>query len=191
MMRNAILLVVLLALLTGCAADLMGQDWQAAKADGEAARAAAEWARTQQVQAEVAAAAREAPARERARTLTLIALSVVGVLTLAGLGSALVAWSWMRARLVYADKTGLYPVVIGAAPATNLNEPGAQHARIAPHRTPIQVLPPADADAIPAIPEPIEIDARRMQHIERLLLQPPASASSVKPAGSVNDDSSD
>lgn len=168
-----ILLVLLLALLNGCAADLMGDDWQAAKADGEAARAAAEWARTHQVQAETAAAAREAPVRERARTISIIALFVVGVLTLAGLGMALVAWSWMRARLVFADKAGLYPVVIGTARATNLNEPGAQHARIAPHRTPIQVLPPAEVDAIPAIPEPIEIDGRRLQHIEHLLLQPP------------------
>lgn len=182
-MRFAILLVVLLVLLNGCAAGLMGEDWQAAKADGEAARAAAEWARTQQVQAETVAAASEAPLRERARTVSIIALWVVGVLTLAGLGSALVLWSWMRTRLVFADKTGLYPVVIGVTAATNLNEPGAQHARIAPHRTPIQVLPPSDADAIPAIPEPIEIDGRRLQHIEHLLLQPPP--------GSVDDDRAD
>lgn len=165
--------VVLVVLTTGCApVDVQGI--YDAKADNERARAAAEWARTAQTQAEASAAAAQAPARAQAKTAALLAVWVVGVLTLAGLGASAVVWAWRRARLVYADKFGLYPVIVGAMPATNLNEPGAQHARIAPHRTPYQVLPPAEVDAIPVIPQPIEIDARRLQHIERLLLEPPA-----------------
>lgn len=165
--------VVLLVLTTGCApVDVQGI--YDAKADNERARAAAEWARTAQTQAETAAAASQAPARAQAKTAALVGLWLVGVLTLAGLGAAAVAWAWQRTHLVYTDKAGLYPAIIGTAPATNLNEPGAQHARIAPHRAPIQVLPPPEVDAVPVIPQPLELDARRLQHIERLLLEPPA-----------------
>lgn len=175
-MGKIVMVCVLITVLTGCAGQLMGDQWQAARADGEAARAAAEWARTQQIQAETAAAAREASTREQARTITIILASVVGVGVLAGLGASLVAWSWMRARLVFADKEGLYPVVIGAAAATNLNEPGAQHARIAPGRAPVQVLPAPEIDPIELIPEPVIIDGRRLEHIERLLLAAPAGS---------------
>ncbi len=163
--------------------ELMGADWQAAQADGEAARAAAEWARTHQVEAEAAAAAREAAAREQVRTLAIAAMLLVGVGTAAGLGTSMVWWSVMRARLVFADKFGLYPVVVGSMPATNLNEPGAQTtnlnepgaqtARIAPGRQPYQVLPPDDAELLPAIPAPIQLDARQLQHLERLMLPAP------------------
>ncbi len=144
------LLTVLITTLTGCAGQVMGDDWQTAHADGEAARAAAEWARTHQAQAEAAAASREAAAREQVRTLAIAAMLIVGVGVSAGLGASLVWWSVMRARLVFADKTGLYPVIVGSMPATNLNEPGAQTARIAPGRQPYQVLPPDDAELLPA-----------------------------------------
>lgn len=174
-MVKIVVVCVLITVLTGCAGQIMGDQWQAARADSEAARAAAEWARTQQIQAETAAAAREAATREQARTITIILASVVGVGVLAGLGATLVAWSWMRARLVFADKEGLYPVVIGAAAATSLNEPGAQHARIAPGRAPYQVLPPEEPEFLPAIPAPLELDARQLQHLERLLLPAPES----------------
>jgi hypothetical protein len=167
------LLTVLITTLTGCVGELMGADWQAAQADGEAARAAAEWARTHQVEAEAAAAAREAAAREQVRTLAIAAMLLVGVGTAAGLGTSMVWWSVMRARLVFADKFGLYPVVVGSMPATNLNEPGAQTARIAPGRQPYQVLPPDDAELLPAIPAPIQLDARQLQHLERLMLPAP------------------
>ena len=167
--------VVLIASTAGCAA-VYGDDWTAARASGEQARAAAEWAHTSQVQAESAAAAREAPTRAAAQTAGIVALLLVGVLTAAGLGAALVVWSWRRAHLVFADKSGLYPVVVGSVAATNLNEPGAQHARIAPGRVPYQVLPAPEA--VPAVPAPIVLDARQLEHIERLLL----------PAGSVDHD---
>lgn len=171
---GCILGLLLLALsITGCGADVQG--WIDAKTSNEEARAAAEWARTEQTQAESDAAVREAPARAQAKTVALVGAVVVGVLTLAGLGAAAVAWAWRRAQLVYTDKAGLYPVVIGASPVTNLNEPGAQQARIAPHRSPYQVLPPEEADAIPVIPAPIALDARQLQHIERLLLPAPGS----------------
>lgn len=166
--------VVLMMVLTSGCAPVDVQAIYDAKADNERARAAAEWARTAQTQAETAAAAAQAPAREEARTLATVAALVIGLATLAGLGVASVTWAWRRARLVYTDKHGLYPVIIGATPATNLNEPGAQFARIAPHRTPVQVLPPPEVDAIPVIPPVLELDARRLQHIERLLLEPPA-----------------
>lgn len=181
MMRVMVLLLVLSLLLASCAADMMGEDWQAAQASQEQARAAAEWAHTAQTQAEAAEAIRQAPARAQAETIAFVLLLVVGVGVLAGCGAALVWWSFMRARLVFADKFGLYPVVAGNMPATNLNEPGAQHARIAPHRTPMQVLPPVEVEAIPVIPAPVELDARQLQHIERLLL----------PAGSDADDGTD
>lgn len=164
--------VLLLVLTTGCT-PVDAQPWVDAKTDSAQAQAAAEWARTAQTQAESAAAAAQAQGRAQAQTAALLAVWVVGVFTLAGLGAASVMWAWRRARLVYADKYGLYPVIVGTTPATNLNEPGAQHARIAPHRTPMQVLPP-EVDAIPVIPQPLELDARRLQHIERLLLEPPA-----------------
>jgi hypothetical protein len=161
---------------TGCApVDLQGI--YDAKADGEQARAAAEWAHTAQVQAESAAAAREAPTRAAAQTAGIVALLVVGVLTAAGLGAAFVAWSWRRARLVFADKSGLYPLVAGRATLTSGNEDGAQHARIT-GRPMARVLPPADVELVPAIPAPIVLDAKQLQHIERLLL----------PAGSVDYD---
>lgn len=179
-MRIVIGLALLFAL-TGCAGDLMGEDWQAARASQEQARAAAEWARTAQAQAEAAAAIQQAPARAQAETIAVVLLLLVGVGVLAGCGAALVWWSIMRARLVFADKFGLYPVVVGNLPATNLNEPGAQHARIAPGRAPYQVLPPVEEDAIPVIPVPAELDTRQLQHIERLLL----------PAGSDADDGTD
>lgn len=168
------MLAVLIIVLTGCAGQVMGEDWQAARANAEAARAAAEWARAHQVEAETAAAAREATIREQARTAATVGLLFVGVVTAAGLGSALVWWSIMRARLVFADKAGLYPVIVGSMPATNLNEPGAQTARIAPGRNPYQILPPADPDPLAIIPEPVIIDARQLQHLERLLLEAPA-----------------
>lgn len=164
--------VVLLILTTGCTpVDVQGI--YDAKADTERARAAAEWARTAQTQAEAAEAIRQAPARAQAETIALVGLLLVGVVVAAGCGAALVVWSIMRARLVFADKHGLYPVIVGTAPATNLNEPGAQHARIAPGRAPYQILPP-ESDAVPVIPQVIELDARRLHHIERLLLEPPA-----------------
>jgi hypothetical protein len=144
-----------------------------AKADTARAQAAAEWARTAQAQAEAAEAIRQAPARAQAETIAFGLLLLVGVGVSAGCGAALVVWSIMRARLVFADKFGLYPVIVGTAPATNLNEPGAQHARIAPGRAPYQILPP-EPDAIPVIPQVIELDTQRLQHIERLLLEPPA-----------------
>jgi hypothetical protein len=109
------------------------------------------------------------------RTLAIVAMLLVGVGTSAGLGASLVWWSFVRARLVFADKTGLYPVVVGSMPATNLNEPGAQIARIAPGRNPYQILPPADPDPLAIIPEPVIIDARQLQHLERLLLEAPAA----------------
>lgn len=165
--------VLLLVLTTGCT-PVDVQPWVDAKTDSAQAQAAAEWARTAQTQAETAAAAAQAPAREQARTLATVAGWVIGLGTLAGVGAALVVWAWRRARLVYTDKYGLYPVVIGATVATNLNEPGAQFARIAPHRTPVQVLPPPEVDAVPVIPQVIELDAPRLQHIERLLLEPAA-----------------
>lgn len=177
--------VLLLVLTTGCTP----VDVQAiydAKADNEQARAAAEWARTAQTQAETAAAAAQAPAREQARTLATVAALAIGLCALAGVGAGAVVWTWRRAQLVYTDKFGLYPVVIGTAPATNLNEPGAQHARIAPHRTPVQVLPPPEVDAIPVIPQPLELDARRLQHIERLLLEATSTGSAA--AAGVQDD---
>ena len=180
-MTRIVLALALVLLLTSCAADVMGEDWQAARASQEQARAAAEWARTAQTQAEAQAAIVQAPARAQAETIAFVVLLLVGVGVLAGCGAALVWWSIMRARLVFADKFGLYPVVVGNLPATNLNEPGAQHARIAPHRTPMQVLPPVEVDAIPVIPAPVELDARQLQHIERLLL----------PAGSDGDDGTD
>lgn len=165
-------LVALLILTTGCApVDVQGI--YDAKADTERAHAAAEWARTAQTQAEAAEAIRQAPARAQAETIALVGLLLVGVVVSAGCGAALVVWSIMRARLVFADKHGLYPVIVGTAPATNLNEPGAQHARIAPGRAPYQILPPPESDTIPVIPQVIELDARRLQHIERLLLEPP------------------
>lgn len=172
-MTKIVMVCVLITVLTGCAGQVMGDEWRAARADGERARAAAEWARTQQIQAETAAAAREASTRAQARTITIILASVVGVGVLAGLGATLVAWSWMRARLIFADKTGLYPVVAGQVAATSLNEPGAQTVRIAPGRAPYQVLPPEEPDLLPAIPAPFELDARQLQHIERLLLPEP------------------
>lgn len=171
-----ILLSLLVISLTGCAADLMGDEWQAAKADAEQARAAAQWAYTHQVEAETAAEASQAQKRAEARTASMVATWVILTLTLAGLGSALCAWAWMRARLVFADKFGLYPVVAGQMTATNLNEPGAQHVRIAPGRTPYQVLPAPENDPIELIPEPVVIDARSLQHIERLLLTAPAGS---------------
>lgn len=176
MMRIMFPLLVLALLLTGCAADLMGEDWQAARASQEQARAAAEWARTAQVQAEAAAAIQQAPARAQAETIAFVVLLVVGVGVLAGLGAAFGAWAWMRARLIFADKFGLYPVVAGNVQATNLNEPGAQHARIAPGRPPYQVLPPEDREEIPVIPAPIQLDARQLQHLERLMLPAPEGA---------------
>lgn len=169
-MAKIVIVLLLITTLTGCAGELMGADWQNAQTDTERAKAAAEWARTQQAQAEAAAAAREAATREQARTITIIALFAVGVAVAAGCGAAMVWWSIMRARLVFAGKDGLYPVVVGSMPATNLNEPGAQHARIAPGRQPYQVLPAEDIDAVPLIPAPLELDARQLQHIERLLL---------------------
>lgn len=175
-MRQMLVLAVLISVLTGCAGQVMGDDWQAALADAEAARAAAEWARTHQVEAEAAAAAREAATREQVRTLAIAVMLLVGAGTAAGLGASLVWWSIMRARLVFADKTGLYPVIVGSMPATNLNEPGAQTARIAPGRNPYQILPPADPDPLATIPEPVIIDARQLQHLERLLLEAPAGA---------------
>lgn len=168
--------VVLIASTAGCAA-VYGDDWTAARASGEQARAAAEWAHTSQVQAESAAAAREAPTRAAAQTAGIVALLLVGVLTAAGLGAALVVWSWRRAHLVFADKSGLYPLVMGSALITSGNEAGAQHARIT-GRPIVRVLPPAEAEAVPAIPAPIVLDARQLEHIERLLL----------PAGSVDHD---
>lgn len=168
-MRRLMLLLVLVLLLSGCAGAMMGDEWQAAKADSEHARAAAEWAHTSQLQAESAAAAREAPTRAAAKTAGIVALLVVGVLTAAGLGAALVMWSWRRASLVFADKSGLYPVVMGSAVITSGNEDGAQHARIT-GRPMARVLPPADVELVPAIPAPIVLDARQLEHIERLLL---------------------
>lgn len=175
-MAKIVIVLVLMTTLTGCAGELMGADWQAAHADGEAARAAAEWARTQQAQAEAAAATREAATREQARTITIILASVIGLGVLAGMGAAFVHWSFMRSRLVFADKAGLYPVVVGTMPATNLNEPGAQHARIAPGRAPYQVLPPPEIDPVELVPDPVVIDARQLQHIERLMLAAPAGS---------------
>lgn len=172
-MARAIVLVVLVISLTSCAAQVMGDDWQAARANAERARAAAEWARTHQVEAETAAAAREAATREQARTISIVVALVIGLGVLAGSGASMVMWAWMRARLVFADKDGLYPVVVGSMPATNLNEPGAQSLRIAPTRQHYQVLPPEETEILPAIPAPIELDARQLQHIERLLLPAP------------------
>lgn len=172
--------IALLVLVTSCT-PIDVQGIYDAKADTERARAAAEWARTYQVQAETAAAAAQAPMRAEAQTLATIAALVIGLGVLAGLGMAFVGWAWMRARLVFADKSGLYPAVVGQVSATCLNEPGAQHARIAPHRTPMQVLPPVEVDAIPVIPAPVELNARQLRHIERLLL----------PAGSDDDDGTD
>jgi hypothetical protein len=171
------LLVVLVLLLSGCAGAMMGDDWQAAQASGEQARAGAEWAHTAQVQAESAAAVREAPTRAAAQTAGIVALLVVGVGVAAGCGAALVLWSWRRASLVFADKSGLYPLVAGRATLTSGNEDGAQHARIT-GRPMVRVLPPAEVEAVPAIPAPIILDAKQLQHIERLLL----------PAGSVDYD---
>lgn len=174
-MRTIVSILVLAILITACTP----VDVQAiydAKADNERARAAAEWARTSQVQAEAAAEASQAQSRAQAKTASMVATWVILVITLAGLGGALIAWAWMRARLIFADKTGLYPVVAGQVAATSLNEPGAQLARIAPQRSPYQVLPPEEVDVIPAIPAPIELDVRQLQHIERLLLPPPGSA---------------
>lgn len=179
-MSRVLLAVALLVLVASCT-PIDVQGIYDAKADGERARAAAEWARTAQVQAETAAAAAQAPARAQAQTLATIAALVIGLGVLAGLGMAFVAWAWMRARLVFADRAGLYPVIVGQVPATCLNEPGAQHARIAPNRTPMQLLPPVEVDAIPVIPAPVELDVRQLQHIERLLL----------PAGSDGDDGTD
>jgi len=176
MAKMIVIVLLLITTLTGCAGVVMGDEWQAAHADGEAARAAAEWARTQQAQAEAAAATREAATREQARTITIILASVIGLGVLAGMGAAFVHWSFMRSRLVFADKAGLYPVVVGTMPATNLNEPGAQHARIAPGRAPYQVLPAPEIDPVELLPEPIVIDAKRMEHIERLLLTAPAGS---------------
>lgn len=165
--------VVLIVTTTGCApVDVQGI--YDAKADTERAHAAAEWARTARAQAEAAEAIRQAPARAQAETIAVVLLLAVGVAVAAGCGSALVWWSIMRARLVFADREGLYPVIVGTVSATNLNEPGAQHARIAPGRAPVQVLPPPELDTIPVIPQVIELDARRLQHIERLLLEPAA-----------------
>lgn len=172
--------IALLVLVTSCT-PIDVQGIYDAKADTERARAAAEWARTYQVQAETAAAAAQAPMRAEAQTLATIVALVIGLGVLAGLGMAFVGWAWMRARLVFADKSGLYPAVVGQVSATCLNEPGAQHARIAPHRTPMQVLPPVEVDAIPVIPAPVELDARQLRHIERLLL----------PGGSDDDDGTD
>lgn len=178
-----VMLVFVVVILSGCAGDMMGDEWQAANAEQKRAQAAAEWARTHQVEAEARAVAAEAAARAdeavvraQAQTAAIVGSIVVGVLTLAGLGGALVYWAWRRAHLVYTDKAGLYPVVIGASPVTNLNEPGAQHARIAPGRAPVQVLPAPENDPIELIPEPVIIDGRRLEHIERLLLAAPAGS---------------
>lgn len=177
-------LALLLAVIAGCT-KLDMQPWVDAKVSNEQARAAAEWARAAQVQAEAAAESQAAPARAQARTAATTALWAVLVLTVAGLGAALVTWAWVRARQIFTDEAGLYPAIVGNTPTVTLNEPGAQHARIAPGRTPVQVLPPAQpVDAIPVIPQPIEIvDAQRLAHIERLLLD--------APAGSVNHDDTD
>lgn len=182
-MRRVILLSLLVISLTGCVGEVMGAEWQAAEAEAQRARAAAEWARTTQAQAqaqvavaEAAAATAQAPARAQATTIAIVATLLVGVGILAGLGASFVAWSWMRARLIFADKTGLYPVVVGQVPATSLNEPGAQHVRIAPGRANYQVLPPEEIDAVPLIPAPLELDARQLQHIERLLLPEPVGS---------------
>lgn len=181
-MRSVIASLLLIICFTGCAGEMMGEEWQAARADAERAKAAAEWARTTEAQAqaqvaiaEAAAATVQAPARAQATTIAIVAALLVGVGVLAGLGASFVAWSWMRARLIFADKSGLYPVVVGQVPATSLNEPGAQHARIAPGRSPYQVMPPEEIDAVPLIPAPLELDARQLQHIERLLLPEPGS----------------
>lgn len=185
-----VVVIVLTILTTGCV-PVEARAWINAKTSNEEARAAAEWARTAQVQAETAAAAVEAPVREQARTVAAVATLAVGVLTLAGLGSALVTWAWMRARLVFTDKAGLYPAVIGTARATNLNESGAQHARIVPHRAPVHVLPPPESNPMLVIPQPIEIDAQRLAHIERLLLEAPTSTSSAEAARSMDYDRTD
>lgn len=163
-----VVVVVLLVMTAGCAPiDLQGI--YDAKADSEQARAAAEWAHTAQVQAESAAAVREAPTRAAAQTAGIVALLVVGVGVAAGCGAALVLWSWRRASLVFADKSGLYPLVAGRATLTSGNEDGAQHARIT-GRPMVRVLPPAEVEQVPAIPAPIILDAKQLQHIERLLL---------------------
>lgn len=159
------------------------------------ARAAEAWARASQAQAQAdqeraradeaaaraAAAAHEEPARQAILTNSLAGVVFVALLILAGLG-AVAIW---RASLIYPNEQGLYPIVPRALPVVTLNEPGAQSLAIAP-RAAVQLLPPAPAAKLPALPEPVIISGDRLAHVERLLLN--AAHSPDHPAGAAHDD---
>lgn len=123
----ALALILSVAIAIDKITDSANTSYQQAIASREQARAAAEWARTQELQAAAAASAALAPQRAMIAMVSLAIGAAISLLFFAGVGLAIVLRLFYMARLVHPDsKTRLYPVPFVKGEYRVLNEPGSQ-----------------------------------------------------------------